>query len=426
MRGGLFATVAIAALCVGAGGALWLALRDKEPSLPPAVEAPAQPAAPMVIVPPAPPAEATVEVPGGEGTVIPVATPETRTLSDAALRDVIAFAGRTRSAALLVWQAGALQVEHYAEGVRPFDRIDGAGLQVALLVMLTGRAIQDGHIPDLETPVSTWLPEWRDDPRGRIAVRDLVQGTSGLDAPPGPPSGAVADWTLSATLGAAPGTRYAPAMIDMQVLALVLSRATGRPLVDYLSAALWQPLGARAAELTLDRPGGDPLTYCCVAATPRDWLRIGLALLEGGAVDGRQVVPTAWVDAMTKPTLFSRHHGMRTHLVWPVEPQMPFRAAERFVEADTVFLAGDGGQRLYVSRGAELVILRLGAIVDDWDESVLPNIVARGIQMPTRPGRRVPAGQGVELPPITKPPPIPSVEAVPLDAQPAGPAPAKP
>ncbi len=440
MRGRLVSTAAIAALMLGAGGALWWALAGKEPSLevPEATSVPADAPADLqgrqaatVIVPPAPPPVATVEVAGGEGTVMPVATPETRTLAEETVRDVVAFAEATRSAALLVWQGGALQIEHYADGTRPFDRVDGAGLQAGLMVLLTGQAIRDGFIPDLETPVSTWLPEWADDPRGRIAMRDLVQGTSGLDAPPAPPAGPVAEWTLSATLGAAPGTRYAPATIDLQVLALVLSRATGQPVADYLSTALWQPLGARAAELTLDRPGGDPLTYCCVAATPRDWLRLGLLLAEGGAVEGRQVVPTAWVDAMTKPTLFSRHHGLWTHLVWPVEAEMPFAARERFVEADTLFLAGLGGQRLYVSRGAELVILRLGAVLDDWDESRLPNMVARGIQMPARPERRVPTGQGVELPPITKPPPIPSVEAVPLEPavggrQPSTPAPGKP
>lgn len=424
MNGRLVSTFAIAALVVGAGAALWLAVGDRGGGPPPESPAPAPaPAltAPVVIVPPAPPPAATVEIPGGEGTVLPLATPETRTITDDAVRAALDFAGKTRTSALLVWQAGALQIEHYAEGVRPFDRIDGAGLQAGLMVLLAGQAIRDGFIPDLETPVSRWLPEWADDPRGRIAVRDLVQGTSGLDAPAGPPTDDVARWTLSATLGAAPGTRHAPAMIDMQVLALVLARASGRPVVDYLSQTLWQPMGARPGEITLDRAGGAPLTYCCVAASPRDWLRIGLLLMEGGTVDGRPVVPTAWVDTMMRPTLFSRHHGFWTHLVWPAEREMPFDASERFVEADTVFLAGDGEQRLYVSRGAELVILRMGAAVAGWDEAHLPNLIARGIRMPARPARRVPTGGGMELPPITKPPPIPSVEAVPLESAP-GPA----
>lgn len=409
----LLTTVA-AVLALGAGAALWLSRPVGGPTL---EEAPAGPQA-TAPVPPPPPAVATIDLVGGEGTVLPVASPDDRTLTDEAAKALEAFAARSRTSALLVWQAGALQFEWYADGTRPFDKVDGAGLQAGLIVLLAGQAIRDGLIPDIESPVSRWLPEWANDPRGRIAVRDLVQGTSGLAAEPPPPGADAAAWALSATLATAPGSRLAPTDVELQVLALVIGRASGRPLADHLSETLWRPMGARAGELTLDRPGGQPLAHCCVAATPRDWLRMGLLMLEGGAVEGRQVVPTAWLDAMVRPTLLSRHHGFRTTLVWPVEPKMPFAASERFVEADTVFLSGAGGQRLYVARGAELVILRLGAAPDDWDEARLPNLVARGIQMPQRPGKRIPAGQGVELPPITKPPPVPKVDTVPLQPLP--------
>lgn len=43
-----------------------------------------------------------------------------------------------------------------------------------------------------------------------------------------------------------PGERFRYASAETQVLGLVLRAATGKPLADYLSAKIWQPLGAEA------------------------------------------------------------------------------------------------------------------------------------------------------------------------------------
>lgn len=367
--------------------------------------------------PPAPAGPATVEVPGTAGRIMPVAAPESAVLTAEGERLVLDFARRTGTEALLIWQGGALQLEFYGAATQPFDRLDGRGLQAGLLTLLAGQAVRDGYIPSLEDPVVRWIGEWKDDPRGRITLRQLLQGTSGLDLPAGEP---VMDdtlaWTLAGPLAAAPETRFAPNLMEMQVLGLVLARAAGQPLPTYLSERLWQPLGARTAEMRLGADG-TPVLTCCFAATPRDWLRIGLLLLEGGAVAGQPLVSTPWVDDVQRPTPWSRNDGTRVRLAWPFDPKGPLQASAAFREPDTVFLTGDGGQRIYVARGADLVILRLGAEVERWDEAELPNLVARHLEVQqARPRKAGGDLSGIELPPITTPPPIPSVEAVPLDA----------
>ena len=46
--------------------------------------------------------------------------------------------------------------------------------------MAVGLALADRRIASLDAPVATWLPEWDDEPRGRITLRQLLEDTSGL------------------------------------------------------------------------------------------------------------------------------------------------------------------------------------------------------------------------------------------------------
>jgi CubicO group peptidase (beta-lactamase class C family) len=56
------------------------------------------------------------------------------------------------------------------------------------------------------------------------------------------------------------------------------------------------------------------------------------------------------------------------------------KASAPYAAADTMFLDGYGGQRVYIIPSQKLVIVRIGiAQRTDWDDSALPNIVLSGI-----------------------------------------------
>ncbi|OYQ34869.1 hypothetical protein CHU95_09805 [Niveispirillum lacus] len=378
-----------------------------------------------ILIPEKPAAAALLEKPlaAGPGTVLPVADPDKGVLSEQGVKDVRSFFAASNSKALLVWHAGALQLELYAPDTQAGDLLDASGLMPAMITLLAGQAQRDGMLPDLDTGLATWFPEWAGDDRGRITVRQLLEGTSGLARPTAAPSGDAVAWTLSATLVAEPGSRFAPSRFEAQVLGLVLSRAAGVPAADLLSDRLWRPLGARPGTVTVG--GNDSAAYldCCVKATARDWLRPGLLLLEGGMVGAAQLVPTPWLDQMVRPTLFSRHDGWRVRLGWPFEARNGNGAGKPFVDGDMIFLSGDDGSRLYVSKGRDLVVLRLGSASTTWDESALPNLVSRAITTPPaefrsdngmKVGKARDLNGQIEMPPITKPPPVPKVTVEPL------------
>lgn len=403
----LFATTALAAV-------LWLGGREAGPGAddPAGILLPEKPVGPLADLP----------LPSGSGTVLPMGDPDQAFSADGlkAIRD---FAAASNSTALLVWHAGALQLEIYAPGVQAGDMLDGTGLVPGLMALLTGLAQRDGVVPGLETEVAAWLPEWAGDDRGRVTVRHLLEGTSGLDAPAVPPGPDAIAWTLSARLVAEPGSRFDPHGVEMQVLGVVLARAAGVPVADYLSERLWRPMGPRPGLLAAGSGDGAAYLQCCVRATARDWLRPGLLLLEGGMAGNTALVPAPWLDQMQRPIPHSRHDGLRTRMAWPFEAKNGNGARKPFADGDTIFWSGDDGARLYVSRGRELVILRLGPAAADWDESALPNLVSKAIITPPAELRSVNGlsvrrardlNGKVDMPPIVKPPAVPKVTVEPL------------
>ena len=83
--------------------------------------------------------------------------------------------------------------------------------------------------------------------------------------------------------------QYCSASTD--VLAWVVENATGQRYADVLSSQLWSRLGCTDdATITVDA-GGFAFANGGVACTARDLARVGRLVLNGGRVDGQQVVP---------------------------------------------------------------------------------------------------------------------------------------
>ena len=89
------------------------------------------------------------------------------------------------------------------------------------------------------------------------------------------------------------GTKFSYASVETQVLGLVLARAIGRPVAEYLESRIWQPIGAEADATWLVDQSGQEATFCCLNAVLRDYARLGLLLAHDGDWRGRQIIPAA-------------------------------------------------------------------------------------------------------------------------------------
>jgi CubicO group peptidase (beta-lactamase class C family) len=125
----------------------------------------------------------------------------------------------------------------------------------------------------------------------------------------------------------------------------------GNPLT-WAQAELFDAVGMHGLTQEPDRSG----RFVCSGfnyGTARDWARLGLLLLAGGEWQGRQVLPEGWATFMRTPAPAWKAANYGAQL-WINS------VAEFVLPADTFYLAGGGGQYVFVVPSADLVIVRQG------------------------------------------------------------------
>ncbi len=328
----------------------------------------------------------------GAAQVGDIPTGESTTLAAKRLAAAEALASKTSSVALLVWHRGALRYEKYWP---PFDvttRTNPNSMHKAVLALAIGAAVTDGVIPSLDSKASRWLTEWQGDARRDVTVEDLLRMHSGIELP------RFGTWkatklllgsdlpgaVLSLGYSRAPGTYFEYNNASSQLLLLLVERATGQRYADYLASRLWQPLGAAEAALWMDREGGVPRGFCCLFASARDWLRVGLLLAADGKVGERQLIASEWVQAMKTPSSTNPNFGMHLWLGSPPQKERKYNDysvkafhSEKFLADDIYYIDGFGGQRVYVVPSRDLIVVRTGVSQLDWDDAPLINMIIR-------------------------------------------------
>ena len=244
----------------------------------------------------------------------------------------------TGSRALLVTYQGQLVIERYFLTDDASTLLPAALVAKPLAAMAVGLALADGHIASLDTAVSRYLPEWEDEARGKVTIRQLLEETSGLetggdirgllyrspfDDLAGLPAFATSrgvrmllgnDFESSALgfrLEHEPGGFYNVSPANTQLAAIIVERTTHTAFESYVDERLWRGVGAGRAQLQLDRRAGMPAAHCCWRATARDMLRVLGLLGTDGKYGDRAVLPDGWVREMTRPSRVNAETGMQ-------------------------------------------------------------------------------------------------------------------
>lgn len=87
--------------------------------------------------------------------------------------------------------------------------------------------------------------------------------------------------------------------------------------------------------------------------TPRNWARLGLLYLNDGLFDGERILPEGWVKFATSPAPAweKGNYGAQIWLNSTREFALP---------RDAFYMAGGGGQHVFVVPSADLVVVRMG------------------------------------------------------------------
>lgn len=232
--------------------------------------------------------------------------------------DVSAYMEAEHTAAILVLQDGQLRFERYGLGFDADQRWTSFSVAKSVSSTLVGAAIKDGHIESLETPITRYLPELADSAYEGVSVRQLLTMSSGAawDEDYTDPASDIARFYVPHETGGmdptlhymrqlkrahTPGTRWNYSTGESNLVGVLLTRATGKPMAQYLSEKIWQPYGmAKDASWMIDTAGQEQ-SGCCLVAAPHDWARFGQFILDGGTIDGQSILPYNWLtDATTK------------------------------------------------------------------------------------------------------------------------------
>jgi len=347
----------------------------------------------------------TVSIESRQINELPIADQDSRTIVPAALRNVEEYAAEFDSFALIIVHRGVVQTEWYAPGWNRNRLTQSQSMNKTVSAMMLGMALADGYVDSIRDPVEKYLDEWKDDPRGEITIENLLVMSSGLAQYRFSLNPFLQDTAfrflnsqdraavvLNTALAWEPGAKFDYNDINAQLTGMIVERAAGKPYAEYLQERLWDPLGGQHAELWLDHDDGLAMTACCLLASAMDWAKIGVMMENAGRVDGRPVIPTAWLEQMITPSALFSGYGYLTWLGDGVMDEGPgkegveLNQTEPFLTREMFYLSGYGGQRVYVDRENDLVVVRLGPSIGmqplkaHWDNAYLLNTVIRGIQ----------------------------------------------
>ncbi len=242
------------------------------------------------------------------------------------------------------------------------------------LAILAGLAVADGLIKSIEEPVgATVKGHWFESAHNaKVTWRHLLQQSSEWQGEIWGKSDQV-DHFRQITGGdnsrkghkrelQPPGTFYEYNDVRVNLLSFCLLQRFGRALPDVLRERVMDPIGASTTwewhgyANSFVEIGGKRVQSVSGGAhwgggmfiSARDHARIGLLIARQGKWGSRQILPTAWVDAMLAPSPTNESYG----LFWWLN-----RGASRQRQApqSSVFALGAGNNIIWVDRENDLV-----------------------------------------------------------------------
>ena len=212
--------------------------------------------------------------------------------------DQLATNHSTRS--LLVIKNDTLLYSYYGEGTDSDDLNASYSVAKSFTSALIGIAIQEGHIKSERDFVSDYLPELKEiEGSETLRIEHLLNMTSGIKYKLQTDAvlyygGNVAKTLKQVEFTSAPGTYQEYLNVNIQMLGLIIHRATGKKPSEYLTEKIWKPINMCSnATWTVDKKGND-LTYCCMGATALDYAKFGRLYLNEGNWDGNQIISSDW------------------------------------------------------------------------------------------------------------------------------------
>lgn len=262
--------------------------------------------------------------------------------------------------AYLVIKNDSIWHESYYDGYGKDSKTNSFSMAKSIVSAALFKAIMEGKIKGIDQKVSDFYPEYKEGYAAELTVGDLSSMATGLDwgeqysSPFSVTTRAYFDDNLPQTVldvkvTQEPGKEFVYVSGATELLAMVLTKATGQTLSEYVSDKFWKPMGAENPALwQLDEPNGIEKAYCCFASNARDFARFGKLFLHEGNWKGNQIIDSAYVNKMVTPR-------------FPQSPQYGYGWwINQYLNKNMYYMRGHLGQFVIVVPQDNVIIVRLG------------------------------------------------------------------
>ncbi|AWG24620.1 serine hydrolase domain-containing protein [Flavobacterium kingsejongi] len=265
-----------------------------------------------------------------------------------------------RSVAFLIIKNDSIWHESYFDGFDKDSKSNSFSMAKSVVSAAMGKALMEGKIKSLDQPVSDFFPEFSQGMAAEMTVGDLSSMASGLswDEKYYSPFSIVTrayfdnnlkELILGLKVIEEPGKKFKYLSGNTELLAMVIEKATGKYLSDYVSDNFWKPMGAENDALwQIDDPGGIEKAYCCIASNARDFARFGKLYRQHGKWNGQQILDSTFIAKSITPRFADApEYGYGWWL-------------SDYRNKTIYYMRGHLGQFVIVIPEDELIIVRLG------------------------------------------------------------------
>ena len=215
----------------------------------------------------------------------------------------LAFQDQATQSAVLI-KNGYIIKERYSESFDQESYGTSWSMAKSFYAALIGISIDRGEINSLDDKVSDYVDYYNDE-RSEITIRQILNMTSGLDFPKNEHESMFfrhdqIAYVKEVGVEKLPEQVFEYNNVNSMIVGEILKNATGISAEILLEDRIFKPIGID--KFTLWKDGtGNPMTYCCIDMSARDYSRFGLLFSRKGKWHNEQIISENYVNETFTP-----------------------------------------------------------------------------------------------------------------------------
>lgn len=283
----------------------------------------------------------------------------------------------SKTAAFLVIRDDTVLYEKYSKKYSDSSIFNIFSVTKIFITTLVGIAINEGKIRSVDQAITDFLPELSVKKGfGEITIRHLLLHTSGIQCSESrfnPFSDNsryyygrhLRKLVLKSELSENPGLETHYCSANVQLLAMILERATGMTLSSYLQEKVWKKIGMQyEATWSLDNKRKDPIekAFSNINCTAVDMAKVGRLYLNHGSWGYNQILSKDFISEATR-------RDTTDGSCWDFQYNIRFDPMQN----DYYYSRGLYGQMIFIYPHKNIIIVRIG----EADLKYSPNFLNR-------------------------------------------------